>query len=224
MTKILSSKENVTDTPPINKTKKGSKRNKFNHTVVKCKLITVLKNKNWITEIKNTVKHINMIKSEVYFFFNQYILAAIENDLNPITFDSNIFNIEKEIDFIKYLNNFTFKIDYDLDINKFDINKINNFFNYKTIERCVLFVLGRSNTIRKYDDEYNKMKNVYEYIYLPLGENKIKKLGDHQKSIKKPFEYISRELMINIVNHINLNFKRFQRSLCELCSTEAKIN
>ena len=42
--------------------------------IVKCKLKTILKNHNWLPCIKNIVKNINMIKTEAYFFFNQYIL------------------------------------------------------------------------------------------------------------------------------------------------------
>ena len=74
----------------------------------------------------------------------------------------------------------------------------------------MLFVLGKSNSIRNKDDEYCKLKNVYEKEYLPLGNNHIQNLVN-QKSITRPFEYTSRELMINIINHININFSKFQR-------------
>ena len=72
MKNLLSSKENVNDSPPIDITKKPVKTmrkgKKFEHTVIKCKLTTIIKNKNWLPDIKNTVNYINMIKMEAYFF------------------------------------------------------------------------------------------------------------------------------------------------------------
>src|SRR5438552_87890 len=81
MKKLLSSKENVSDSPPpdINN-KNANKRDKFDHSVIKCKLSTILKNKDWLPEIKNIIKTINMIKTEAYFFFNQYIITCLNNE------------------------------------------------------------------------------------------------------------------------------------------------
>jgi hypothetical protein len=175
MKNMLSSKEEVCDSPPISipKSKKIRKGIKYDHTVIKCKLMTILKDKQWLPEIKKMVNYINMIKTEAYFFFNQFILAQLSSD------DST--------------NN--------LCLQKFD---------YSTIERCALFVLGKSDMIRHKDVEYNALINVYEKEYLPLGNNEIQILGN-EKSITQPFTYISREIMINIINHTNLNFKKFQR-------------
>ena len=50
--------------------------------IVKCKLITILKNHIWLPKIKNIVKIVNMIKTESYFFFNQYILYLLSNNKN----------------------------------------------------------------------------------------------------------------------------------------------
>ena len=150
------------------KVKKKSKGHLFNHTVIKCKLVTILKNKDWLSEIQQRVYAVNKIKIEAYFFFNQYILSLLETD--------------------KLIG-----------------------FDYSTIERCALFVLGIAESdIRKKDDEYTNMMKVYKDNYLTLNDNKV---GEYKniKSITEPFQYISRELMNNIINHVNLNFKRFQR-------------
>jgi len=135
--------------------------------IVKCKLITILKNHNWLPKIKNIVKIINMIKTESYFFFNQYILYLLSNNKN--------------------------------------IN-----FNKTTIERATLFILSMQNTIRYKDNEYELLDNVYNSEYKKLRNNKVLEYSNI-KSILNPFAYIARELMTNIINHLNLNFFRFQK-------------
>lgn len=63
MKNLLASKENVNDSPPTDILTKKIKKGEYEHTAVKCKLITILKNKQWLPEIKNTVNNINMIKT-----------------------------------------------------------------------------------------------------------------------------------------------------------------
>ena len=135
--------------------------------IIKCKLKTILKNQDWLPHIKNIVKVINMIKTESYFFFNQYILYLLSNN--------------KDIKFDK-----------------------------TTIERSTLFVLNMQDTIRYKDDEYDNLNEVYNNNYKILGKNKILEYANI-KSINNPFAYLSRELMVNIINHINLNFFKFQK-------------
>jgi len=84
-------------------------------------------------------------------------------------------------------------------------------FDYNTIERCASFVLNKQNSIKKKDDVFKELQKVYTNNYLPLGKNKITKYAKI-KSIIRPFDFLSRQMIINITNHCNLNFKKFQRT------------
>jgi hypothetical protein len=58
-------------------------------------------------------------------------------------------------------------------------------FDYKTLERCVLFVLNKFNTIRDLDNEYLDLIDTYVNYYEKLGLNKVSEFNNI-KSIKKP--------------------------------------
>ena len=81
------------------KVKRINKRLINDNKIIKCKLITILKNPDWLPFIKEKVEIVNMIKLEAYFFFNQYILTQINNDL--FSFDKN--TLERSVLFV--LNN-----------------------------------------------------------------------------------------------------------------------
>ena len=84
-------------------------------------------------------------------------------------------------------------------------------FNDTTICRCVLFVLGIKNKIRKdNDDEYKNIDYVYTNIYLKIGDPNISQYSK-LKSIVRPFEFLSQQMLVNIHNHIKLNFGKFQK-------------
>ena len=148
------------------KVKRINKRLINDNKIIKCKLITILKNPGWLPFIKEKVEIVNMIKLEAYFFFNQYILTQINNDL--FSFDKN------------------------------------------TLERSVLFVLNNHSSIRNKDDEYTNMLDIYNSKYKNINNSKILEYSNI-KTITNPFNYISTEIMTSIINHCNLNFKRFQR-------------
>ena len=84
-------------------------------------------------------------------------------------------------------------------------------FDQNTIGRCVLFVLGLKDTIRCNDPEYEHLDHIYNTIYLKIGNPKISQYSTI-KSIKRPFEYLSAQMIVNIHNHIKLNFSKFQKS------------
>lgn len=163
---------------------------------IKCKLKSILKQLDMLSLIINRVKALNMVKMESYFLFNQFILDQLSN------------------------------------------NKIINF-DYNTLEQCMLFVLNRYDKIRSKNnsvDEINKLladtidnklkkkllktkqrieqverlKSTYTDIYSTLGKNYISEFANI-KSINRPFEYISRQLMVNIKNHLSINFLKFQK-------------
>lgn len=87
-------------------------------------------------------------------------------------------------------------------------------FDYNTIERCALFVLGKENTIRGASPEDKKeisdLQLTFNTNYKKMGANKVTQFNKI-KSIKKPIEYLSRQIMTNIKNHCSLNFYRFQK-------------
>jgi len=93
--------------------------------------------------------------------------------------------------------------------NSLKINTCPNF-NKVTIQRCALFVLGLSNTIKKKDNEYDSLHKIYIEKYIPIGDNKLFKYSN-LKSIKKPFEFLSVQMITNIYNHIQCNFYKFQK-------------
>ena len=47
-------------------------------------------------------------------------------------------------------------------------------------------------------------------IYCKLGNNNLSEFKDI-KSITRPFEYLSRQIVVNIKNHISMNFWNFQK-------------
>jgi len=92
--------------------------------------------------------------------------------------------------------------------------------DYSLLERCVLFVLNRTSRIKK-SKKINDKKNDMEYMlkeltksyvtdYVQLGDNCLTKY-DKIKSIGKPFEYLSRQAIVNMKNHVQMNFTRFQK-------------
>jgi hypothetical protein len=141
--------------------------NKFNNRIIKCKLITILKNKNWLRPIQLRVKIINMVKTEAYFFFNQYIIKLLTSN-SDFNFDKN------------------------------------------TFERSVLFVLDKYTLIRDKDDEYLRIKKVYDENYKPIKNFKLGLLPNIS-AVTNPFNYISTEIITNIINHLRLNLNRFQK-------------
>jgi len=107
---------------------------------------------------------------------------------------------------------------YVLQNNKeFDINQ-------STTTRCALFVLNKASTIKnKSDQEFKIMTHVYENIYKPLGTNNIEKYNN-VKSIVRPFEYLSKDYIVNIINHCQLNFVKFQKKYIKYIVTEKLSN
>jgi len=91
-----------------------------------------------------------------------------------------------------------------------EIKKENFYFDKNTIERSVLFVLNKYDSIKNKDQEYIQMLDVYTNNYVKIEESKIIAYSKIP-AISNPFNYIATELMTNIINHVNLNFKRFQK-------------
>ncbi len=107
--------------------------------IVKCKLKTILKNQNWLNHIKNIVKNINMIKTESYFFFNQYILYLLANN-EDIKFDkttierSTLFVLNMQ-DSIRYKDDEYYKLEevYNNSYKTLGKNKILEYANIKSV-------------------------------------------------------------------------------------------
>ena len=163
---------------------------------IKCKLKSILKYPDMLQLIQNRVDAINKIWVETYFLFNQYVMKLL-SDNKDVSIDYNI------------------------------------------IERCALFVTNRSNSIRnknntlenlndkikKTSDEkiktkllrekerfesFNIIKDVYLNIYSKLGPTNLpdfKNIG----SFGRPIGYLSRQIIVNIKNHLSLNFWKFQK-------------
>ena len=76
---IVNSSIVLLDNEQSQKEEKKRLKKDVEYKIVKCKLKSILKNSYWLDDIKKTVKIINMIKMEAYFFFNQYILYLLQN-------------------------------------------------------------------------------------------------------------------------------------------------
>ena len=76
---IVNSSIVLLDNEQSQKEEKKRLKKDVEYKIVKCKLKSILKNSYWLDDIKKTVKIINMIKMEAYFFFYQYILYLLQN-------------------------------------------------------------------------------------------------------------------------------------------------
>ena len=117
--------------------------------IVKCKLKTILKNQNWLPYIKNIVKVINMIKTEAYFFFNQYVLYLLQNN-KDIKFDKT--TIERSTLFVLNIHNTIRYKDDEYD----NLNQVYNN-NYK--------ILGENKIL-----EYANIKSINNPFAVHLKE------------------------------------------------------
>ena len=143
--------------------------------IVKCKLKTILKNQNWFPHIKNMVKIVNMVKTESYFFFNQYILYLLANNKN-IKFDKT--TIERSTLFVLNMQD---SIRYKDD----EFNNLNEVYNnsYK--------ILGK-NKILEYAN-IKSINNPFNYMSVEIMTNIINHINLHffkfQKLYIKTFVY-----------------------------------
>ena len=94
--------------------------------------------------------------------------------------------------------------------------------NYNILERCILFVLNSENKVKKSKEDKEQHKTESDYIFKQLDEiykkeynnltidTNVAKYRDI-KSIGRPFEYLSRQTIVNIKNHVQMNFIKFQK-------------
>lgn len=261
----------------------------FDYHTIKCKLKNILKYPSMLKFFENRVDITNRIWTEASFLFNLYVMYLLENYIDlpfdNVTIDrcvlfvlgrsntitggkltdnelqntkNNLVSEIKEINMIindiyDGLKEVTYVIN-DLRLSKSKLSdnichvRVSNIFNnqkylqyYNSNENSLINLTNRLNHIN--DDlsdlepysnlildfikhigktkvelerelnllsEFMILKHVYSEIYNKLGHNNLEKYSSIP-SIKKPFEFLSRQLMVNITNHTNLHFKKYQK-------------
>ena len=192
---------NIEDNIDTNKKTKRTFKNVDNR-IVKCKLISILKNKEWLPTIKYYVKIINMIKTEAYFLFNQYILYLLKNN-KDISFSDN--TIERSVLFV--LNDYKSIRTKD---NEYDIMKdvYNNYYLPLGPNRVSKYLIVKSIT------------NPFNYIATELITNIKNHLNIHffkyQQLYVKTFIYdiflkykFSKSIYYALVNCILYNMNDY---------------
>ena len=172
--------DDVGEPPPTNK-RTGHKKRNVDHYTIKCRLSSILRFPELEKLIKTRVDITNRIWTEAYFLFNLHVLRLLTTNQ---------------------------KVEFD------DV----------TLTRCALFVIDKQNTIRgklstrnektSKDFETISLEETYLQHYRPLRKNKnnnyLHPNYANIKSVKRPLEYLAIQMKTNILNHIQINFSKYQ--------------
>lgn len=173
---------------------------------IKCKLKSALKYPDMISLIKDRVDIVNRIWVEAYFLFNLYIIKRLSDD-KDILVDSN--TIERCVLFVLGKQDEIRTKNLKLSEIEAKIKKIDARLKQKSDKDLLK---EKNKLLRKKEivESFDILNNVYSNIYCKLGDNGLSKFKNI-KSITRPFEYLSKQMVVNIKNHITMNFWNFQK-------------
>jgi hypothetical protein len=181
------------------------------YSTIKCKLTSILEHDEFLPLIKDRVEVVNKIWVEAYNLFNLFILNKLRRNHTPhftcTTIDRCVLFVIGKSNSIRGQTKTTMDIQKQIDDTLLKLNNENN-------EEIKIKLDKTMNVLKKEKKrliEYKDLKIMYT-LYSKLKNNKLEETNfDNIDSIKRPFEYLSQQIMVNIMNHISLNFHKFQK-------------